>query len=185
MRAAARAPGRSRCGPSRRARGPRWRFPHSSPWRPGGVPCCPSRRAPRRRRLPETTTASSSCAAGAMTRRIPYAFFVTRPALKTFGRSLRRFQNGHHGGWSLARRAPTAGRPRRSATRRTITDPPMVEDGAERVYLVPHLDRPVVNFGVSVVSVAERSRDRPLAARLARRERRSGRGGHAGRTSIR
>jgi hypothetical protein len=30
----------------------------------------------------------------------------------------------------------------------------MVEDGAERVYLVPHLNRPVVNLGVSVVSAA-------------------------------
>jgi hypothetical protein len=30
----------------------------------------------------------------------------------------------------------------------------MVEDGAERVYLVPHLDRPVVNLGVSVVSAS-------------------------------
>ena len=28
----------------------------------------------------------------------------------------------------------------------------MIEDGAERVYLVPHLDRPVVNLGVSIVS---------------------------------
>jgi hypothetical protein len=30
----------------------------------------------------------------------------------------------------------------------------MVEDGAERVYLVPHIDRPVVNLGVSVVSAS-------------------------------
>ena len=33
----------------------------------------------------------------------------------------------------------------------SFTGPPMIEDGAERVYLVPHLNRPVINFGVGVV----------------------------------
>ena len=64
---------------------------------------------------------------------------------------LRRFQNGTTAGGASrveSYRWPAApfGYPP------NITDPPVVEDGAERVYLVPHLDRPVVNLGVSVVS---------------------------------
>src|SRR5207244_3056174 len=66
---------------------------------------------------------------------------------------LRRFQNGTtEGGASRvdAYRWPAApfGYPP------SFTGPTMVESGAERVYLVPHLDRPVVNLGVSVVSAS-------------------------------
>ena len=116
-----------------------------------------------RAELPVAASATAQAAAGddygflvlrrgAETRRIPYAFFVTRPALQDVSPiKLRRFQNG-----------TTAGGASRVETYRwpaapfgyppNITDPPVVEDGAERVYLVPHLDRPVVNLGVSVVS---------------------------------
>ncbi len=91
---------------------------------------------------------------GADARRIPYAFFVTRPALQDVSPiTLRRFQNGTtEGGASRvdAYRWPAApfGYPP------SFTGPTMVESGAERVYLVPHLDRPVVNLGVSVVSAS-------------------------------
>jgi minor extracellular serine protease Vpr len=91
---------------------------------------------------------------GAVTRRLPYAFFVTRPALQDVSPiRLRKFQNGTTAGGASrvdAYRWPAApfGYPP------SFTGPTMVEDGAERVYLVPHLDRPVVNLGVSVVSAS-------------------------------
>jgi len=113
--------------------------------------------------LPVAASATSQAAAGddygfivlrrgAVTRRVPYAFFVTRPALEDAKPiRLRRLQTG-----TTAR-----GVSRVSAYRWPaapfgyppgFTGPSMVEDGAERVYLVPHLSRPVVNLGVSVVS---------------------------------
>jgi hypothetical protein len=91
---------------------------------------------------------------GAVTRRIPYAFFVTRPALSDARPiRLRRFQNGTTAtGASRVNsyRWPSApfGLPP------DVTGPPMIEDGAERVYFVPHLNRPVVNFGVAVVGAS-------------------------------
>ena len=117
---------------------------------------------------------------GPVTRRIPYAFFVTRPALQDVSPiRLRKFQNGTTAG-GVSRvssyRWPSApfGYPP------ILTDPPVIEDGAERVYLVPHLKRPVVNLGVSVVSAQQR-RHRSLAPWLSRRERRAGPRRHAGR----
>jgi hypothetical protein len=89
---------------------------------------------------------------GTATRRIPYAFFVIRPALRDAKPvRLRKFQNGTTaGGVSKvsAYRWPAApfGYPP------SFTGPSMVEDGTEHLYFVPHLDRPVVNLGVSVVS---------------------------------
>jgi minor extracellular serine protease Vpr len=91
---------------------------------------------------------------GAVTRRIPYAFFVTRPALRNATPvRLRRFQNGTTAqGPSLvdSYRWPSApfGYPP------SFTGPPMIEDGAEHVYLVPHLDKPVLNMGVAVVGTS-------------------------------
>ena len=91
---------------------------------------------------------------GAVIRRVPYAFFVTRPALQDASPiRLRRFQTGTTArGVSRvsAYRWPAApfGYPP------SFTGPSMIEDGAERVYFVPHLSRPVVNLGVSVVSAA-------------------------------
>ena len=91
---------------------------------------------------------------GAVTRRIPYAFFVTKPALQDVSPiKLRKFQNGTTAqGVSRVSsyRWPAApfGYPP------NLTDPPVIEDGAERVYLVPHLARPVVNLGVAVVSAS-------------------------------
>jgi minor extracellular serine protease Vpr len=112
--------------------------------------------------LPVSATASATAPAGdnfgflvlrrgVVTRRIPYAFFVTRPGLEGMPATrLRRFQNG-----------TTANGPSRVNSYRwpsapfglppSVTGPPMIEDGAERVYLVPHLKKPVVNFGVGVV----------------------------------
>jgi minor extracellular serine protease Vpr len=91
---------------------------------------------------------------GTVTRRIPYAFFVTRPALEGLAAArLRKFQNG-----------TTASGPSRVNSYRwpsapfglppSVTGPPMIEDGAERVYLVPQLKKPVVNFGVGVVGAS-------------------------------
>jgi len=116
-----------------------------------------------RAELPVAASATAQAAAGddygfvvlrrgTVTRRIPYAFFVTRPALQdVVPIPLRKFQNGTTVGDTSrvsAYRWPAApfGYPP------NITDPPVVEDGAERVYLVPHIDRPVVNLGVAVVS---------------------------------
>jgi hypothetical protein len=118
-----------------------------------------------RTELPVAASATAQAAAGddygflvlrrgAETRRIPYAFFVTRPALQGVATiKLRKFQNGTTAGGTSrvsAYRWPAA--PFGYAP--NPADPPVVEDGAERVYLVPHLDRPVVNLGVSVVSAA-------------------------------
>ena len=125
---------------------------------PGLISLAPGGRA----LLPVAATASANAPAGdnfgflvlrrgAVTRRIPYAFFVTRPALEGMTpRPLRRFQNGTTANGSSrvnSYRWPSApfGYPP------SFTGPPMIEDGAERVYVVPHLKRPVVNFGVGVV----------------------------------
>ena len=152
MPAAARAPGRSRSCPQSASTGASLEAPALVTLAPGG-----------RAELPVAASATAQAAAGddygflvlrrgAETRRIPYAFFVTRPALQDVSPiKLRRFQNGTTAGGASrveSYRWPAApfGYPP------NITDPPVVEDGAERVYLVPHLDRPVVNLGVSVVS---------------------------------
>jgi minor extracellular serine protease Vpr len=125
---------------------------------PGLISLAPGGRA----LLPVAATASATAPAGdnfgflvlrrgLVTRRIPYAFFVTRPALEGMtARPLRRFQNG-----------TTASGPSRVNSYRwpsapfglppSVTGPPMIEDGAERVYVVPQLKRPVVNLGVGVV----------------------------------
>jgi subtilisin family serine protease len=85
---------------------------------------------------------------GDATRRIPYLFLVTRPALAgAQPRRLVRFQAGSTlQGQSLVDRyrfpdAPFGPPP-------SYTGPPMVEDGAEQVY-VTTLDRPAVNLGVA------------------------------------
>jgi hypothetical protein len=125
---------------------------------PGLVTLAPGGRAV----LPVSATATATAPAGdnfgflvlrrgTVTRRIPYAFFVTRPALEGMAaRTLRRFQNGTTASGTSrvsSYRFPAApfGYPP------SFTGPPMIEDGAERVYVVPHLKRPVVNFGVAVV----------------------------------
>jgi minor extracellular serine protease Vpr len=128
---------------------------------PGLISLAPGGRA----LLPVSATASATAPAGdnfgflvlsrgSVTRRIPYAFFVTRPALEGMAaRPLRRFQNG----------TTATGTSRVSSYRwpaapfgypPSFTGPPMIEDGAERVYLVPHLKRPVVNFGVGIVGTS-------------------------------
>jgi hypothetical protein len=113
--------------------------------------------------LPVTASATAQAAAGddygffvlrrgTVTRRIPYAFFVTRPALQDASPiKLGKFQTG----------TTASGTSRVSSYRwpaapfgypPSFTGPSMIEDGAERVYLIPHLNRPVINLGVSVVS---------------------------------
>jgi subtilisin family serine protease len=96
---------------------------------------------------------------GTIARRIPYLFFVTRPALEfpdaPPGR-LPRLLVGDtlHGASRVnAYRWPSApfGHPP------DYTGAPMVEDGAERLYLIPHLSRPVVNLGVSVIAATRGS----------------------------
>jgi subtilisin family serine protease len=91
---------------------------------------------------------------GTVTRRIPYAFFVTRPALRSATPiRLRKFQNGTTANGASrvdAYRWPSApfGYPP------SFTGPSMIEDGAEHVYLVPHIDKPVLNMGVAVVGAS-------------------------------
>jgi minor extracellular serine protease Vpr len=90
---------------------------------------------------------------GATVRRIPYAFFVSRPTLAANeARRLRARQVGD------TRRGPSRVRVYRYPTapfgpHPTYTGPPVQEDGSERLY-VTHIDEPVVNFGVSVVDSA-------------------------------
>jgi minor extracellular serine protease Vpr len=85
---------------------------------------------------------------GDETRRIPYLFLVTRPALeRTQPRRLARFHTGNTAqGTSLVDRyrfpeAPFGPPP-------SYTGPPMVEDGSEQTFVVT-VDRPVANVGVA------------------------------------
>jgi subtilisin family serine protease len=88
---------------------------------------------------------------GGVTRRIPYAFFVSQPALALHApRKLRRVQVGDtRTGASRVSvyRYPSAP----FGPHPTYTGPAVQEDGAERVY-VTQVDEPVINFGVSVTS---------------------------------
>jgi minor extracellular serine protease Vpr len=93
---------------------------------------------------------------GTVTRRVPYAFFVSNPAIAVHEpRRLRTLQVGNTRiGASRVSvyRYPTAP----FGPHPTYTGPPVQEDGAERVY-VTHIDEPVINFGVSVVSSTRNS----------------------------
>ncbi len=86
---------------------------------------------------------------GIDTRRIPYLFLVTRPALESaVARPLRRLQQGTTGGTSRvsAYRFPSA--PFGPAT--DYYGPPMNQAGSEDLY-VTHLANPAANLGVAVV----------------------------------
>jgi subtilisin family serine protease len=89
---------------------------------------------------------------GVVVRRIPYFFLVTRPALGALPAvTLRTLQSGDtRPGRSQVQqyRYPSApfGQPPGFET-----DPPMQQDGAERLYSI-RLTEPVANFGVSVVA---------------------------------
>ena len=93
---------------------------------------------------------------GEVTRRIPYAFFVTNPGLAAHEpRRLLQLQAGDtRVGTSRASvyRFPTAP----FGPHPTYTGPPVQEDGAERVYMTS-IDEPVVNFGASVIASTEGS----------------------------
>jgi minor extracellular serine protease Vpr len=121
--------------------------------------------------IPVTAAATAEAAAGdgfgflvlrrgTVTRRVPYAFFVTRPALELRerppGRLPRVLVGETLNGPSRvnAYRWPSApfGHPPAYGV-----GPPMVEEGAERLYLVPHLNRPVINLGVSVILASSNS----------------------------
>jgi len=111
--------------------------------------------------LPVRAQASADAAAGddygfvvlskdGVTRRIPYAFFVERPALETVAPlRLRRTQKGTTAGAShvSAYRWPAA--PFGPAP--NYVGPPMLEDGAETLYVL-HLNDAAANVGVAVVS---------------------------------
>jgi minor extracellular serine protease Vpr len=90
---------------------------------------------------------------GAAVRRVPYAFFVSTPALALYEpRRLRALQVGD------TRRGPSRVRVYRFPSapfgpHPSYTGPPVLEDGSERLY-VTHVDEPVVNFGVAVIDSA-------------------------------
>ena len=140
-----------------------------------------SRRAPALRRRPATTTASSSCAAGLDTRRIPYAFFVTRPALQDV--SPIRCADSRTAPQKAESRESThtAGRRRRSDTRRASPGRRWSRTARSACTSSLISTGPSSTSGVSVVSASSGARDRPVAPRLARRERRAGPGRHPGR----
>ncbi|MBA2568850.1 MAG: S8 family serine peptidase [Actinobacteria bacterium] len=92
---------------------------------------------------------------GTTTRRVPYAFFVTRPGLESYqaraGMLRRQFGGNTINGPDRVNvyRWPSApfGHPPDYAA-----GAPVFENGAEKLYLVPHVARPVVNLGVAVVA---------------------------------
>ena len=92
---------------------------------------------------------------GTMTRRVPYAFFVTRPALEAYqaraGKLPRQVGGNTINGPNNVNvyRWPSApfGHPPDY-----VNGAPVVETGAEKLYLVPHVSRPVVNLGVAVIA---------------------------------
>ena len=97
---------------------------------------------------------------GTTTRRVPYAFFVTRPGLESYqaraGRLRRQLGGNTINGPNRVNvyRWPSApfGHPPDYAS-----GAPVFEEGAERLYLVPHVGRPVVNLGVSVIAATRGS----------------------------
>ena len=92
---------------------------------------------------------------GETTRRLPYLFLVTRPALERVQpRRLARFQTGTTAqGPSLVDQYRFPAAPFGLPTTHPV-GPPMVEDGAEQVY-VTTLDRQAVNLGVAADLVQE------------------------------
>jgi minor extracellular serine protease Vpr len=98
---------------------------------------------------------------GEATRRIPYLFLVTRPALeRTTPRRLVRFQTGSTlVGPSLVDRYRFPDSP--FGIPPDVMGPPMREDGAEQVY-VTTLDRPAVNIGVVADLVSENAQIDPF-----------------------
>jgi minor extracellular serine protease Vpr len=96
---------------------------------------------------------------GAITRRVPYLFLVDRPALAAeTALQLRRTQSGTTSGdWN----AVTAYRYPLAPFGNQPDQPPMREDGAEKLY-VTSLDRPAVNIGVSILDRARGVRIDPF-----------------------
>ena len=100
-----------------------------------------------------------------VTRRIPYAYFVTRPALA----SLTPIPiSGSRRVRPSARRVSrsTAGPPRRSGPPPSYTGPPMREDGAETLYVL-HVNTAVVERRRRRREDSARRTRRPLVPRLA------------------
>ena len=97
---------------------------------------------------------------GTTTRRVPYAFFVTRPGLESYqaraGKLRRQLGGNTINGPDRVNvyRWPSApfGHPPDYAT-----GAPVFETGAEKLYIVPHVGRPVVNLGVSVIAATRGS----------------------------
>ena len=89
---------------------------------------------------------------GAITRRIPYAFFVSQPQLPLQGapKMLAPLQTGTtRFGASRVDSYRFPGSP--FGPPASYTGPPMEEDGGEDVY-VTHISEPVVNFGAAVIA---------------------------------
>jgi len=92
---------------------------------------------------------------GTTIRRVPYAFFVTRPGLESYqaraGRLRRQLGGNTINGPDRVNvyRWPSApfGHPPDYAA-----GAPVFENGAERLYIVPHVGRPVVNLGVAIIA---------------------------------
>ena len=97
---------------------------------------------------------------GTTVRRVPYAFFVTHPGLESYqaraGRLRRQVGGNTISGPDRVNvyRWPSApfGHPPDYAT-----GAPVFETGAERLYIVPHVGRPVVNLGVAVIAATSGS----------------------------
>jgi subtilase family protein/PA domain-containing protein len=96
---------------------------------------------------------------GAVTRRVPYLFLVDHPALAAASATqLRRTMTGTT---SSGENAVTAYRYPVAPFGNQPDQPPMREDGAEKVY-VTSLDRPAVNIGVSILDRVEGARIDPF-----------------------
>ena len=123
----------------------------------------------------------ASCASGDVTRRIPYTSWSSRPgARERAGRApLRRVPARRHVDRHVARRRVPLARPPRSARRADYVGPPMRQDGAEQLYVTRSASRSRTSAPRSSLA-SPGSLDRPVAARLAGRERRPGLRRHAG-----
>ena len=179
--AAAPAHGRSRCGRRRNRAGVDARGPAARSRSRRAASCMsPSPRGQPPTRSPARHTASSSCAAATSTRKIPYALLVTRPGLAPRRRraapaSSRRATRGSGVSRASVYRYPGG---RRSARRRATRARRWTRTAPSASTAIS-VHEPAVNVGVAVIASPRRLAHPPVAARLARRERRPGLRGHA------
>ncbi len=108
---------------------------------------------------------------GNVTRRIPYFFLVDKPALA--GAKVIKLKRGRAAPRSPGRTSSTQYRYPVAPFGNAPDEPPMNEDGAEKVY-VTSVNKPAANAGVSVVVGVGLDADRSVLSRCARREHRAG-----------